>query len=185
MANQFFRHSLSHSVTHNLAGKNILDPGQVKPTLIRWPPTPILALVTVLPEYAGGKAPESNYVHYAAVNMTGANRLLFGVAWPLMAILHWLRTRQRGIAMATVNVVEICFQPRGCRQGSGLGLSIVHRVVERAPWKLRPQIRRALSAVNRAARPAATARGREGNNVRAMRPTTSATRRARGQAGWR
>lgn len=91
---------------------------------------PILTLVTVLPEYAVGKVPESNYGHYAAVNMTGANRLLFGVAWPLMAILHWLCTRQRGIAMATVNVIEICSQPRGCRQGSGLGLSIMHRVVE-------------------------------------------------------
>ncbi|NUZ08407.1 sodium:proton exchanger [Piscinibacter koreensis] len=77
----------------------------------------LVALVTVLPEYAvdlyyayqAGKAPDSNYVHYAAANMTGANRLLVGLAWPLMAILHWLRTRQRGIAMATVNVVEIGF----------------------------------------------------------------------------
>lgn len=77
----------------------------------------LVALVTVLPEYAvdmyyayqAGKAPESNYVHYAAANMTGANRLLVGVAWPLMAILHWSRTRERSIKLATVNVVEIGF----------------------------------------------------------------------------
>lgn len=77
----------------------------------------LAALVTVLPEYAvdmyyayqAGKAPESNYVHYAAANMTGANRLLVGVAWPLMAILHWFRTRERSIKLATVNVVEVGF----------------------------------------------------------------------------
>ena len=77
----------------------------------------LVALVTVLPEYAvdmyyayqAGRAPESNYVHYAAANMTGANRLLIGVAWPLMAILHWFRTRQRAIPLATVNGVEIGF----------------------------------------------------------------------------
>jgi len=77
----------------------------------------VVALVTVLPEYAvdmyyayrAGQEPESNYVHYAAANMTGANRLLVGVAWPLMAMLHWWRTRQRGIALATVNMVEVGF----------------------------------------------------------------------------
>lgn len=76
-----------------------------------------VALVTVLPEYAvdmyyayqAGKAPDSNYVHYAAANMTGANRLLVGIAWPLMAVLHWRRTRQRSIALATINMVEIGF----------------------------------------------------------------------------
>lgn len=77
----------------------------------------LVALVTVLPEYAvdmyyayqAGKAPESNYAQYAAANMTGANRLLVGLAWPLMVLLHWWRTRQRSIALATVNMVEIGF----------------------------------------------------------------------------
>lgn len=77
----------------------------------------VVALVTVLPEYAvdlyyayqAGRAPDSNYVHYAAANMTGANRLLVGLAWPLMAVLHWWRTRQRSISLATVNMVEIGF----------------------------------------------------------------------------
>lgn len=77
----------------------------------------IVALVTVLPEYAvdlyyayrAGQAPQSEYVHYAAANMTGANRLLVGVAWPLLVLLHWARTRQRGIDLTPVNSVEVAF----------------------------------------------------------------------------
>lgn len=77
----------------------------------------MVALVTVLPEYAvdmyyayqAGRSPASNYVHYAAANMTGANRLLVGVAWPLMALLHWWHSRQRAIALAAVNLVEVGF----------------------------------------------------------------------------
>ena len=48
----------------------------------------VVALIAVLPEYAvdmyftwqAGKHPESDYAHYAIANMTGANRLLIGVA---------------------------------------------------------------------------------------------------------
>jgi cation:H+ antiporter len=77
----------------------------------------VLALVTVLPEYAvdlyyafqAGHRPHSNYVHYAAANMTGANRLLVGVAWPLVAWVHWFRTRERAIVLSRVNTVEIGF----------------------------------------------------------------------------
>jgi len=76
-----------------------------------------IALVTVLPEYAvdfyyayaAGQDPSSNYVHYAAANMTGANRLLVGLAWPLMVVIHWLRTRERRIDLAPVNAAEIVF----------------------------------------------------------------------------
>ncbi|MCI3130782.1 sodium:proton exchanger [Phenylobacterium aquaticum] len=81
----------------------------------------LVALVTVLPEYAvdlyyafrAGQAPQSNYVHYAAANMTGANRLLVGVAWPLMVLLHWLRTRNRAVELSPVNTVEIAFLTLG------------------------------------------------------------------------
>lgn len=77
----------------------------------------LVALITVLPEYAvdmyyayqAGKQPDSNYVHYAAANMTGANRLLVGVAWPLMVFLHWARSRKRSIELASVNVLEVGF----------------------------------------------------------------------------
>ena len=76
-----------------------------------------IALVTVLPEYAvdfyyayaAGQDPSSNYVHYAAANMTGANRLLVGLAWPLMVLVHWFRTRQRRIDLAPVNAAEVTF----------------------------------------------------------------------------
>lgn len=77
----------------------------------------IVALITVLPEYAvdfyyaysAGANPGSNYVHYAAANMTGANRLLVGLAWPLLVLLHWRRTRDRAIELRPVNRTEILF----------------------------------------------------------------------------
>ncbi len=76
-----------------------------------------IALITVLPEYAvdfyyafsAGQDPASNYVHYAAANMTGANRLLVGLAWPLLVLIHWLRTRDREVPLERVNAVEIAF----------------------------------------------------------------------------
>lgn len=77
----------------------------------------MVALITVLPEYAvdfyyayrAGQDPASGYVAYAAANMTGANRLLIGLAWPLLVGLHWWRSRQRGIALQVGNSVEIVF----------------------------------------------------------------------------
>ncbi|HEY0187351.1 MAG TPA: sodium:proton exchanger [Cellulomonas sp.] len=53
----------------------------------------VLALVAVLPEYAvdlyyaytAGHDP--TYVQYAAANMTGSNRLLLGLGWPLVALV--------------------------------------------------------------------------------------------------
>jgi cation:H+ antiporter len=41
--------------------------------------------------------------------MTGADRLLVGLAWPLLVIVHWARTRQRGIELAPVNAAEVVF----------------------------------------------------------------------------
>ncbi|NWM24906.1 sodium:proton exchanger, partial [Escherichia coli] len=77
----------------------------------------IVALITVLPEYAvdfyyaysAGANPGSNYVHYAAANMTGANRLLVGIAWPLLVLLHWRKTGERAISLSSANRVEILF----------------------------------------------------------------------------
>ena len=61
----------------------------------------VVALIAVLPEYAvdmyftwmAGQHPESDYAHFAIANMTGANRLLIGVAWTAVAIIVWWRTR--------------------------------------------------------------------------------------------
>jgi cation:H+ antiporter len=77
----------------------------------------VVALITVLPEYAvdfyfayqAGHDPQSGYVAYAAANMTGANRLLIGLAWPLLVGMHWWRSRQKGVALESENLVEIGF----------------------------------------------------------------------------
>ncbi|HYG99809.1 MAG TPA: hypothetical protein VD837_11815 [Terriglobales bacterium] len=61
-----------------------------------------VALIAVLPEYSvdmyftwqAGKFPDGNYAHYAIANMTGANRLLIGVAWGLIVMVYWLRFRR-------------------------------------------------------------------------------------------
>src|SRR5436190_20050837 len=52
----------------------------------------ILALIAVMPEYAvdmylafqAGRDPTSKYGVLALANMTGANRLLIGLAWPMV-----------------------------------------------------------------------------------------------------
>lgn len=77
----------------------------------------IVAMITVLPEYAvdfyyayrAGQDPSSGYVAYAAANMTGANRLLIGLAWPLMVWLHWWRSKEKGITLDRENSVEFVF----------------------------------------------------------------------------
>lgn len=77
----------------------------------------VLALITVLPEYAvdiyfsyqAGVDPNSPYVHYAAANMTGANRLLVGTAWSLVVLLFWWRSGIRGIELRRENYIEIAF----------------------------------------------------------------------------
>lgn len=59
-----------------------------------------IALIAVLPEYAvdmyfawvAGRDPI--YSHYAIANMTGGNRLLLGVGWPLVVFLWLARTRK-------------------------------------------------------------------------------------------
>ncbi len=65
----------------------------------------MVALMAVLPEYAvdmyftwqAGKHPQGDYAHFAIANMTGANRLLIGVAWGLIALVFWLRYRREVI----------------------------------------------------------------------------------------
>jgi len=76
-----------------------------------------LALVTVLPEYAvdiyytlqAGQHPGSEYVQFAAANMTGANRLLIGLAWPLIVLLYWWRSGKRVVELRWTNTAEISF----------------------------------------------------------------------------
>ena len=63
----------------------------------------ILAIIAVLPEYAvdlyfsytAGHKP--GYAQYAAANMTGSNRLLLGLGWPVVVITGlWVASRRSG-----------------------------------------------------------------------------------------
>lgn len=73
----------------------------------------ILALIAVLPEYAvdiyfawtAGKDP--TYISYATANMTGGNRLLIGLGWPLVLFAYWFGTRRRAITLDPAQGVEI------------------------------------------------------------------------------
>ena len=81
----------------------------------------LLAFIAVLPEYAvdlyfaytAGSQPE--YAHYAAANLIGANQLVLGVGWPLVAVVA-LRTmaRRRGTTVRALTLsprrrVELAF----------------------------------------------------------------------------
>jgi cation:H+ antiporter len=73
----------------------------------------IIALIAVLPEYAvdvtfawkAGKDPQ--FAAYAIANMTGANRILIGAAWPLIFGLFWLKTRRRVLELKRGHTIEI------------------------------------------------------------------------------
>jgi cation:H+ antiporter len=64
-----------------------------------------LALIAVLPEYivdatfAYLAASQPEYGQYAVANMTGANRLLIGIAWPLVILLPFLRFRRKAVTL--------------------------------------------------------------------------------------
>ncbi len=72
-----------------------------------------LALISVLPEYAvdlnfawqAGKDP--SYRQYAVANMTGANRVLIGVGWALVAIVFYFKFRQKHIPLDRSQTLEI------------------------------------------------------------------------------
>jgi cation:H+ antiporter len=59
-----------------------------------------IALIAVLPEYAvsvyfAWTAPDNpQQAHFATANMTGANRLLVGLGWPMVFFLFWRRSRK-------------------------------------------------------------------------------------------
>ncbi|MBI4397246.1 MAG: sodium:calcium antiporter [Elusimicrobia bacterium] len=72
----------------------------------------LLALIAVLPEYAvdmyfawmAGKDP--SYMSWATANMTGSNRLLIGLGWPIVLAGYWWGTRKRVIVLEPHHKVE-------------------------------------------------------------------------------
>lgn len=74
-----------------------------------------LALIAVLPEYAVDlyfawqAAHRPEYTSFATANMTGANRMLIGIAWPLIIYLYWWKTRKRELVLPRNRTVELFF----------------------------------------------------------------------------
>jgi cation:H+ antiporter len=75
----------------------------------------VLALIAVLPEYAvdlyfAWTAPDNpENAHLAIANMTGANRLLVGMAWPVVFLIFFWRTRLLSLPVSRPNSVGIIF----------------------------------------------------------------------------
>jgi cation:H+ antiporter len=73
----------------------------------------LLALIAILPEYvvdasyAWLAAEDPAYAGYAIANMTGANRLLIGIAWPLVILLAYLRYRRRYVELEPSHGLEL------------------------------------------------------------------------------
>jgi cation:H+ antiporter len=77
----------------------------------------VIALIAVLPEYAvdavlawkAGADPAEAEKGLAIANMTGGNRLLIGLAWPLIFFLFFYRTRIRELVVDRQRALELVF----------------------------------------------------------------------------
>src|SRR5690349_3421385 len=72
----------------------------------------VLALIAVLPEYAVDlyyayvSGHNADYTQYAAANMTGSNRLLMGLGWPVVVLVSILVARKAGTDKSTGLTLE-------------------------------------------------------------------------------
>jgi cation:H+ antiporter len=98
----------------------------------------LLALVAVLPEYAvdlyfafsAGHRPE--LAQYAAANMTGSNRLLMGVGWPLVAavaLVALARRRRRGGDVPSPSETAVALGPAARVEVGFLALASLYAFV--------------------------------------------------------
>ena len=75
----------------------------------------VVALLAVFPEYAvdivfafkAGQNPA--FAQYAAANMTGSNRLLLGLGWPMISLLAWLARGQRALRLTRDAILPLLF----------------------------------------------------------------------------
>ncbi|MDP6495473.1 MAG: sodium:calcium antiporter, partial [Dehalococcoidia bacterium] len=77
-----------------------------------------IAIIAVLPEYAVDMyfawtaATDPAFASYAAANMTGANRLMVGIGWPLVVLLAWFKGRKsstRHVELGRGETSEVVF----------------------------------------------------------------------------
>lgn len=75
----------------------------------------VLALVSVLPEYAVDltfaikAAEDPHYAHYAVANMTGANRLLIGLGWTSVVLVACYRAKTQTLLIPVHHRLEMRF----------------------------------------------------------------------------
>jgi cation:H+ antiporter len=75
----------------------------------------ILALLAVLPEYAVDfvftwkSAHDPAQSHFAIANMTGANRLLVGLGWPVVLLIYILVKKKKEVLLDETQRVEIFY----------------------------------------------------------------------------
>lgn len=73
----------------------------------------MLALIAIMPEYvvdatfAWKAAHDPAQAALAVANMTGANRILIGIAWPLVMLLFFIRTRRKAVDMQPEHGLEL------------------------------------------------------------------------------
>jgi cation:H+ antiporter len=75
----------------------------------------VVALLAVFPEYAvdivfafkAGQDPA--YAPYAAANMTGSNRLLLGLGWPMVSLLAWVARGERSVRLTRDAILPLLF----------------------------------------------------------------------------
>lgn len=75
----------------------------------------ILALIAVLPEYAVDMvfawkaADDPTFAPLALANMTGANRLLIGLGWPMVLVLFFMRSRKKTLQLDHEHGTEVFY----------------------------------------------------------------------------
>ena len=77
----------------------------------------IIAIIAVLPEYAidfvlawkAGADPAEAEKGLAIANMTGGNRLLIGVGWPIVFAIFFFRTRLKELVVDRQRSLELAF----------------------------------------------------------------------------
>ncbi|MFL2640122.1 MAG: sodium:calcium antiporter [Dehalococcoidia bacterium] len=72
-----------------------------------------IAIIAVLPEYAVDfslawkAADDPTYAPLAIANMTGGNRLLIGIGWPLITLLSWIKFKSKKVNLPSNQKIDL------------------------------------------------------------------------------